>query len=109
MAPIVIPGTKVYKDVKAATKHALHDLQNVAKDAGILEKTCKLSELIKQVRKCKTAAEERALVARESAAMRAEFREQARAAPHAVCRSTGRDGRASRRSAPLASRSFRVV
>jgi hypothetical protein len=38
------------------------------------------SDLIKQVRQCKTAAEERALIAKESAAMRAEFREQARAA-----------------------------
>ena len=38
-------------------------------------------DLIKAVRKCRTAAEERALIAKESAAMRAEFRDQVRPAP----------------------------
>jgi hypothetical protein len=56
----------------------LKELKEVAKDVGVLEKSTKLSSLIKQVRACKTAAEERALIAKESAAMRAEFREQAR-------------------------------
>jgi hypothetical protein len=37
-------------------------------------------DLIKAVRKCRTAAEERALIAKESAAMRAEFRDQVRPA-----------------------------
>jgi hypothetical protein len=34
--------------------------------------------LIREVRRCKTAAEERALIAKEAAAMRAEFRETVR-------------------------------
>ena len=36
------------------------------------------SDLIREVRRCKTAAEERALIAKEAAAMRAEFRETVR-------------------------------
>ena len=82
-------------NAKAVLKATVAEAKQLARDNGVLEKTCNLrfvsrfriylpqvlrlvcSELIKATRKCKTAAEERALIAKESAAMRAEFREQA--------------------------------
>jgi len=85
------------KEAKAAVKEALSDASSFLKETGLLEKTIKLRcacqprsrsvrllsrggrrDLIKAVRKCRTAAEERALIAKESAAMRAEFRDQVR-------------------------------
>lgn len=51
-----------------------------AMSASIFGGSMRLRDLIRAVRNCKTAAEERALIAKESASLRTEFRDQARAA-----------------------------
>jgi len=78
---------KVKAEAKAALKQVKEEVKTIAKENGLMDKTCNLRDLIRRTRKCKTAAEERALIAKESAAMRAEFREgEASLRPRAVAK-----------------------